>query len=191
MKSETGMILDLCAGTGAWSQPYSDASYQVLRVDNDRQLAGGARFSNADVRDFMPPKVHGVLAAPPCTEFAGSGAKWWSTKGHWRLHDALSVVDACIRVIFISKPDWWCLENPVGLLSHYLGEPDLVFDPCDYGDPYTKRTCLWGKFNIPKKSPVEPTEGSKIHLYSPSPGRAALRAITPPGFAKAFFEANP
>ena len=81
--------------------------------------------------------------------------------------------------------------NPVGKLNtRYLGKPRLIFDPCDYGDPYTKKTCLWGNFNIPKKNPVKPTEGSKMHLLPPSKYRAALRSVTPLGFAKAFFEAN-
>ncbi len=66
----------------------------------------------------------------------------------------------------------------------------MYFQPCDYGDPYTKKTCLWGNFNNPIKNPVAPTEGSKMHKYPPSKDRQMLRSITPPGFAKAFFEAN-
>jgi hypothetical protein len=65
----------------------------------------------------------------------------------------------------------------------------MRFDPCDYGDPYTKRTLLWGSFNLPKPLGVLPTEGSKMHRLSSS--HAAQRALTPPGFAQAFFEANP
>jgi hypothetical protein len=65
------------------------------------------------------------------------------------------------------------------------------FDPADYGDPYTKRTCLWGRFNAPYKTPVAATEGSKMHRMAPSPERAAKRSETPAGFARAFFEANP
>jgi hypothetical protein len=81
------------------------------------------------------------------------------------------------------------MENPIGKLVHYLGPPRLRFDPCDYGDPYTKRTCLWGRFSPPEKRPVEPIEGSKMHRLSSSAQYA--RSVTPPGFAKAFFEANP
>lgn len=67
----------------------------------------------------------------------------------------------------------------------------MTFDPCDYGDPYTKKTLLWGNFNRPAKQPVEPTMGSLIIKLSPSPDRARMRSATPPGFARAFFEANP
>jgi hypothetical protein len=122
---------------------------------------------------------------------ASSGARWWKEKGEGALRESLSVADACVRVIFAHRPHWWALENPVGRLRRYLGEPALIFDPCDYGDPYTKKTCLWGDFTEPAKAPVEPTEGSKMHLLPPSPERWRLRSQTPAGFARAFFESNP
>lgn len=145
-----------------------------------------------DVRLFarLPHRVYGILAAPPCTELASSGARWWQGKGEAALLEALAVVDACLRIIAIHRPAWWALENPIGRLARYLGPPRYRFDPCDFGDPYTKRTCLWGQFNVPVRRPVLPTEGSKMHRLSPSPRRAALRSETPRGFAQAFFEAN-
>lgn len=174
-------ILDLCGGTGSWSEPYAEAGYNVVIVDLPR-----------DVRlEHARGDVHGILAAPPCTDFAGSGARWWKGKGQKALTESLSVVDACLRIITVARPKWWALENPVGRLVHYLGEPRLIFNPCDYGDPYTKKTCIWGDFTPPVLNPVEPTEGSKMHRLPPSPDRWKLRSITPPGFARAFFEANP
>lgn len=107
------------------------------------------------------------------------------------MREGLSVVDACCRLILATKPAWWVLENPTGKLSRYLGPPRMTFNPNEYGDPYTKRTCLWGEFNTPTRTPVPATEGSKMHLVSPSPERAAIRSQTPAGFARAFFEANP
>jgi hypothetical protein len=81
-----------------------------------------------------------------------------------------------------------------------MGKPDLVFNLCDYGDPYTKRTCLWGVFGAPQKHPVEPefviaSNGdrySENHWYTGGNTERTkeLRSITPQGFAKAFFEAN-
>lgn len=189
------IILDLCAGTGAWSKPYKDAGYDVRVVTLPEQ----------DVRLYIPPKdVHGILAAPPCTHFSGSGARWWARKGPGALLEALTVVDACLRIIFVCQPVFWALENPVGRLVHHLGKPVLYFQPWEYGDPYTKKTCLWGQFTMPARTPCEPTVDfnkghnkpqrrfpSKMHLLSPSSDRGILRSITPPGFAKAFFEANP
>ena len=177
-------VLSLCDATGAWSQPYVDAGYDVRRID----LGNGA-----DVRmmQALPYPVRGVLAAPPCTDFASSGARWWAGKGDGALLDALAVVDACMRVIAVHRPQWWVLENPIGRLRDYLGAPAMSFDPSDYGDTYTKKTLLWGAFTHPTKRPVEATEGSKMHLLPPSADRAALRSVTPAGFARAFFEANP
>jgi len=105
------------------------------------------------------------------------------------------------------------LENPRGYLKWFLGDPCFQFDPNEYGDPYTKRTHLWGVFNKPKKNPVkvqrfgnsEQTFVKEVehfaHLkshqipegYKERTGysnRKILRSITPEGFAKAFMEAN-
>lgn len=188
------VILDLCGGTGAWSEPYAEAGY-------DRRVITLPKY---DVRLYCPPpNIYGVLAAPPCTDLAGSGARWWKGKGEGALLEALSIVDACFRIIMVSKPVFWCLENPVGRLVRYLGKPVMYFQPYEYGDPYTKKTCLWGNFNIPKKNPVEPIVSSidgsnkpirrypsKMHLLPPSANREILRSITPPGFAQAFYEEN-
>jgi hypothetical protein len=177
-------ILSLCDFTGNWSRPYLDAGYDVRQID--------LRYGD-DVRLFeaLPYPVRGVLAAPPCTEFAGSGARWWESKGQGPLLDGLALIDACCRIILIHRPQWWVIENPVGRLNHWLGEPSYIFNPCDYGDPYTKKTCLWGHFKMPFKARVAASEGSKMHLMPPSEDRADRRSETPMGFATAFFEANP
>jgi hypothetical protein len=120
--------------------------------------------------------------------FANSGNRW--TRSEAQMLEALSVVDACCRIVLMARPKWWALENPAGKLSRFLGPPRMTFQPNDYGDSYTKQTCLWGDFNTPARSPVPATEGSKMHRLPPSPDRAALRSVTPPGFARAFFEAN-
>ena len=182
----TRIILDLCGGTGAWSQPYRDAGYDVCLVT----------LPDDDVRTFNPytvrGDVHGVLAAPPCTEFAVSGARWWKDKSPALLEEALQIVAGCMSIIKHAEPRWWCLENPVGRLKDYIGPWKHTFNPCDYGDGFTKRTCLWGDFTMPEKQAHECnhpiTPGWRL---GPSPERNRLRSITPPGFARAFFEANP
>lgn len=174
------IILDLCGGTGAWSKPYREVGYAVRIVDFPW-----------DVRLLeYPGDIYGILAAPPCTHLASSGARWWKKKGDSKLLEALSIVDACLRIILMAKPKFWCLENPVGRLSRYIGKPVMTFHPYEYGDPYQKRTCLWGNFNFPVKKPVENTEGMKLYNLPPSKDRSKLRSITPPGFAQAFYEAN-
>jgi hypothetical protein len=176
-------ILSLCDGLGSWSQPYVDADYDVVRMDLDQ--------TGQDVRlmRFPAKPIHGILAAPPCTVFANSGNRWPRTEQEIR--DGLSVVDACLRIVVATQPVWWVLENPPGRLSSYLGPPRLTFQPNEYGDDYTKQTNLWGTFTAPMRSPVPATAGSKMHRLGPSADRAALRSVTPAGFARAFFEANP
>jgi len=194
------IILDLCGGTGAWSKPYVDAGYDVRLINLPEQ----------DVRLYQPPaNVYGILAAPPCTVFAISGVRWKRTDQE--MIDGLSIVDACLRIIWRCKPMFWALENPVGTLRRWIGRWYYTFQPYEYGDPWTKRTCIWGNHNIPKKNPVEPvgqwtgradTTGivdhvdeflppDWVHNLPPSSNRAVLRSVTPPGFAKAFFGVNP
>ena len=183
------IILDLCGGTGAWSKPYAEAGYDVRVIT----------FPPDDVRLFQKPigPVYGILAAPPCDHFSVSGAQYWKSKDEdGRTLDGISIMDACMRIIFVCDPVFWCLENPVGRMKYYIGEPVLSFNPCDYGDPYTKKTLLWGKFNFPEKNRVDPErvcgQGSWLmKLGGKSEKTKMLRSITPPGFAKAFFEANP
>jgi len=192
------IILDLCGGTGAWSKPYTDNGYTVYnitlpyfdilktRMDMNDMLV----FSGKSQLCIYPEKVYGILAAPPCTEFAGSGARWWKKKGLKPYWDGLSIVYICMMIILTCNPNFWALENPVGRLIYTLGKPIHYFNPCDYGDPYTKKTCLWGKFNIPMINPVEPAGKNPIWYMPPGEDRAMLRSITPQGFAKAFYEAN-
>lgn len=186
------IILDLCGGTGSWSKPYRDAGYDVRLVT----------LPDHDVRLYVPPKnVHGVLAAPPCTEF--SKAKQFHGKGKYT-HDflgGLSVVDACVRIVTVCKPKWWALENPNGYLKRWLGEPDVTFEPWQFGENYQKTTCLWGSFRMPCPKVVNKPEGLvkfsmlKSHEIAPEYfgklDRQARRAVTPATFACAFFEANP
>lgn len=178
-------ILDLCGGSGAWSKPYADAGYNVKLIDINNEQ---------DVRLLTAPKehVHGVLAAPPCTYFC----RMRMCRGRPTDEEfigALSIVDACLRVIQVCKPKWWALENPLGYLKEWLGEPVLKFNPCDYGDPWTKKTWIWGSFNKPKRNPVNAI-GPWIHRKKGKHGVSSgdkNNAVTPPGFARAFFEANP
>ena len=209
-------ILSLCDHSGAWSKPYQDSGYRVIQVD----ISAGM-----DVRLIpFPGKVHGILAAPPCDRFCNPSARFWKAAdtlakasapevgghvGRWQtsqtLH-SLSIADACLRLAALCNPDWWVLENSIGRLPRWYGEPRLIIQPFHYAgladDPssenYSKRTCLWGRFNNPGLSEV-PQEPMPEHL---PPGRRdrtsrmssnakRLRAQTPTGFSRAFFKANP
>ena len=194
-----GLVVSLCDKTGNMVRPWAEAGYDCLCIDTCHPLRSGTQdgtitFSWGDVRSITPADLGApviVFAAPPCTHLAISGARDWQRKGLRALIDALEVVESCRRLC-----EWygcpWMLENPVSRLSTCWRKPDHLFDPCDYGDPYRKRTCLWtgGGFVMPPKRPVPATEGSRMHLMGPSPDRAAHRSATPMGFARAVFEAN-
>jgi hypothetical protein len=186
----TKTILSLCDYSGVWSAPYEKAGYDVMRVD----LQHGQ-----DIRLLKyPGPVHGILAAPPCRVFCRPGAQWWGEWGEGGLCEGLALADACLRFVAICRPVWWVLENPPGRLSEYYGPPRFDFHPWEFGDPYTKHTYLWGRFTIPQRCPVEPEPypahlkpGHRDRTSRMSSSQRNQRAETPPGFARAFYEANP
>ena len=173
------VILDLCAGSGAWSEPYKLAGYEVVRVD----LPTDVRLLHFGE---MPRPVHGILMAPPCTAFSYARNRYPPTPEEFRA--GLSVVDACLRAVAIHKPKWWALENPRAKLRWFLGPPDWTFRHWQYGDPAEKPTCLWGHFNAPMYRTGTRTKPStwKTRKQNAEP----WDAVTPAGFAQAFFEAN-
>lgn len=184
-------ILSLCDFSGNWCRPYREAGYRIIQID----VKPGDDITVGDVRLLQKPgeQIHGILAAPPCTVFASSGARWPRSDDDMR--EGLAVVDACLRIVYACRPEWWALENPVGKLVRYLGKPTMYFHPFEFGDAYAKKTCLWGEFAEPEKTLVEPVQvceqGSWIQqLGGKSERTKMLRSMTPMGFAKAFFEAN-
>jgi len=192
------LILDLCGGTGSWSRPYKEAGYEVINVT----------LPEYDVETYIPPKnVYGILAAPPCTQFSfartNAKKKRNLSGGLWTVQDCLDIIWSCQRRI---KKDtqkkqplkFWALENPRGMLEWFLGKPAFTFNPYDFGDNYKKQTQLWGCFNPPTPDPIECTQPKfdKMKSKDIHPDqfgkltRQERRAITPAGFAQAFFEAN-
>ena len=192
------IILDLCGGTGAWSNPYKEAGYDVRLITLPEQ----------DVFAYNPPEhVYGILAAPTCTMFSLART---TAKTPRDFAEGMKLVKACLDIIWRCRSReplaFWALENPMGYLRQFLGKPALTFNPFEYGDTYTKKTDLWGYFNEPKKAPREMTPeeiaACKINSrklpdlpdgYCLPDGwnvTAAKRSMTSAYFAKAFFKAN-
>jgi hypothetical protein len=195
------IILSLCDYSGRWPSFYTGEDGYDVRLFDIKH--------GKDIRlleKFNEP-IHGILAAPPCTAFAGSGAQYWKAKdADGRTAEGLALIDACLRIIHVHNPRWWALENPVGRLKRYLGPPRFMFDPYEYAgylgpdeeinDRYTKKTLLWGSFSYPVKDPRDPikacAQGSWLQkLGGASERTKELRSMTPLGFARAFREANP
>lgn len=178
-ENQNKIILDLCGGTSAWSAPYKKMGYDVRNIT----------LPEFDVRTYQPPKnVYGILAAPPCTEF--SLAKGSLPRD---FKSAFEIVKSCLTIIWdcqLKKPlAFWCLENPRGFLRQFLGKPSLTVRYWWFGDGIDKPTDLWGYFTRPQRKYTEPPE--LLKSIKSWPGRSSeKRAITPPCFAQAFFEAN-
>ena len=200
------IILDLCGGTGAWSKPY-EKDYIVFNitlpfydVSETVIFANYIIFRGGNKAPLMVliKDIYGILASPVCTMFSLARTR---AKTPRNLRQGMKLVVACLNIIWECRYDhklaFWCLENPMGILRQFLGQPVFTFDPCDFGDPYTKKTDLWGYFNIPLKNPaIFPIRYFKKYGKLPSISditsskQVNKRAITPLGFAKAFFEAN-
>jgi hypothetical protein len=192
-------VLSLCDRTGVMVEPWLAAGYRAVIVD-EQHPPGVACDGNlwrigADVRTYNPAGIPFaiIFAFPPCTHLAVSGARWFEDKGLEALHDAIGLVVACKRICEASGAPWM-LENPVGTLSSYWRKPDYTFQPWQYGDTYTKKTCLWtgGGFVMPEPWIAHRPADVKasIHLMPPSADRGDKRSITPEGFARAVFAAN-
>lgn len=198
------IILHLCADTGSDSKPWADAGYNVIKIGSD-----------IGVENFWPPvKVHGVIANPVCTEFSTA-----RSSGKARNPDeGMFLVKECQRIISLCSPDWWVIENPAkGVLKNYLGKPVYEYEPWWYGSPWTKRTALWGEFNIPERKYYNWEDVPKIDGLYTRPGRPKpslafmhknhkrfirewdcfevdsdmeFRSLCSQKFAQAFYEAN-
>lgn len=196
------VVLSLFDYTGQWSKPWEEAGYQVYRFDiqNDPEVGDVNNFSQEFFSDwfgdFDGQDIYAILAACPCTDFASSGARHFAAKdADGRTVASVKLVHQTLATIEHFKPAVWAIENPVGRIEKLGGLPQwrLSFDPNHLGDPYTKKTLLWGRFNgdLPI-APVEPTEGSKMHSKYGGSSLATknARSVTPEGFAYGFFMAN-
>lgn len=193
------VILSLFDYSGNWPKPYKEAGYEVYQVD----IKLGIDILELNPEDIPSESVYGILAAPPCTDFAVSGAQYWGVKDQdGRTAQSLSLVNKVLEFVEYFDPQFWVLENPVGRLPKLipsLGKP-WYFNPCDFGkdynECYTKKTGLWGKFNKPEKNPCNAEDIKSgnatwlMKLGGKSERTKELRSMTPMGFAYAFYEAN-
>lgn len=201
------IILHLCADTGSDSKPFTDdQGYEVTRVG-----------SEIGVENYHPPQgVYGIFANPPCTEFSTARSNGKARLGE----DGLRLVRECQRIIKeAGDVKFWVIENPAtGRLKDFLGEPIMTYEPWHYGSPWTKKTALWGKFNIPPRIYQKWEDVPKMAGLYTRPGRgkpslafmhkssydlikefhtlprpktdAEFRSICSQKFAQAFYEAN-
>ena len=212
------IILDLCGGTGSWSKPYADHGYEVHIVTLPKYDIFAAtcegdklRFHSSDgtILEIPAAEVYGILSAPTCTMFSLART---TAKTPRNLEQGMELVRKCLDIIWFCKTrnnstlKFWALENPMGLLRWFLGRPLFTFSPEEYGENYTKKTDIWGYFNIPKKKPYRLNSEEQLRSirnnrvlpdlpegYVLPDGwnkQAARRSMTSPKFAEAFYRAN-
>lgn len=125
-----------------------------------------------------------MIAHPPCTYLAVSGARWFKHR----------ITEQCEALSFVSrlmKADIpkICIENPISVISSKIRKPDQIVQPWMFGHGETKATCLWLK-NLPKLKPTNIVEGRepRVHYESPGKDRWKNRSRTLQGLAEAMAE---
>ena len=122
-----------------------------------------------------------MVAHPPCTHLAVSGARWFSEK--WREQgDAIGF----FWKLMAAPIPRICVENPVSIISTRIRKPDQIIQPWMFGHGETKATCLWLK-NLPPLTPTNIVEGreARVHREPPGPDRWKNRSRTLQGIADA------
>jgi hypothetical protein len=107
-----------------------------------------------------------MIAHPPCTHLAVSGARWFKDKQKEQA-EALEFV----RLLLDAPIKRIALENPISVISSKIRKPDQIIQPWQFGHGETKATCLWLK-NLPKLEPTNIVEGreARVHKMPPGPG---------------------
>lgn len=134
-----------------------------------------------DVRDALISGWDLMIAHPPCTHLAISGARWFKDK-RTEQEEALDFV----RLLMNAPIPRIAIENPISVISSRIRKPDQIIQPWQFGHGETKATCLWLK-NLPLLQPTQIVEGraARIHRMPPSPDRSRERSRTYQGIAEA------
>ena len=134
-----------------------------------------------DVRQILHDNWDLMIAHPPCTHLAVSGARWF--RGH-ETEQAQAL--AFVKTLLEAPIPHIALENPVSVISTRIRRPDQIVHPWQFGHPETKATCLWLKA-LPWLQPTNIVAGRnpRVHYASPSPDRWKVRSRTLPNIAAA------
>ncbi len=137
-----------------------------------------------DVREILGAGWDLMIAHPPCTHLAVSGARWFKDKRQEQA-EALDFV----RLLLNAPISRIALENPVSIISSRIRKPDQVIQPWQFGHGEVKATCLWLK-NLPRLVPTNIVDGreARVHRMPPGPDRWKERSRTFAGIAEAMAE---
>jgi site-specific DNA-cytosine methylase len=174
-------VLVACEFSGVVSRAFRARGHEAWSCDLLPPEDGSPFHILGDVLDVRGEGWDLMLAFPPCTHLAVSGARWFAGKRREQA-EALEFV----RVLLGSPVARIALENPVGVISSRIRRPDQVIQPWMFGHGEVKATCLWLK-NLPKLVPTDVVPGRtpRVHYASPGPERWKERSRTLPGIAAA------
>jgi hypothetical protein len=176
-------ILIACEYSGRVRDAFSKLGHDAMSCDLLPSETPGKHYQG-NVLDVINDGFDLMIAHPPCTHLAVSGARWFKEKQQEQI-EALDFVNTLLNAPIKQI----ALENPVSIISTKIRKPDQIIQPWQYGHGETKTTCLWLK-NLPDLKPTDIVAGRepKIHMMPPSADRWKLRSTTYLGIAQAMAE---
>lgn len=173
-------VLIACEYSGKVRDAFLRAGHDAMSCDLLPTDAPGPHYQG-DVRDVLGDGWDLMIAHPPCTHLAVSGARWFKNK---QAEQAEAL--AFVRLLLDAPIPRIALENPIGIISSRIRKPDQIIQPWQFGHGETKATCLWLK-NLPLLQPTQIVDGRepRIHKLPPSPDRWKIRSETYQGIANA------
>ena len=173
-------VLVACEYSGTVRDAFIAAGHEALSCDLLPTDAPGPHYQG-DVRDVLHDGWDLMIAHPPCTHLAVSGARWFKDKQAEQA-EALDFV----RLLLDAPIERIALENPISVISSRIRKPDQIIQPWQFGHGETKATCLWLK-GLPKLTPTDIVDGreARVHKLPPSADRWKIRSTTYKGIADA------
>ena len=172
-------VLVACEYSGRVRQAFRNLGHDAWSCDLLDSEDNSIFHIKDDVTKYLTSDWDLLIAHPPCTHLAVSGARWFKEK-RIEQQTALEFVTLLLQAP-INKI---ALENPISIISSRIRKPDQIIQPWQFGHGETKATCLWLK-NLPKLLPTNIVDGRepRIHKMSPSKNRWKERSRTYEGIA--------
>jgi len=178
-------VLVACEFSGVVRDAFARRGHDAYSCDLlDTESDYPAPHYRGDVLDIINDGWDLMVAHPPCTHLAVSGARWFKDK----LKEQAGALDF-VRMLLDAPVERIALENPVSIISTHIRKPDQIIQPWMFGHGETKKTCLWLK-NLPLLVPTNVVDGreARVHRMPPGPDRWKKRSVTYPGIADAMAE---
>jgi len=177
-------VLVACEFSGIVRDAFAERGHDAWSCDLCETERDPTNHVVGDVMSIIDRGWDLMIAHPPCTHLAVSGARWFSGKKH----EQAAALDF-VRRLMAAPVERIAIENPISIISTKIRKPDQIIQPWMFGHGETKATCLWLE-NLPPLKPTRIVEGreAKIHRMSPGPNRERERSRTCVGIAAAMAE---